>query len=99
MVLSGWSAPAPLKIFRPRMEGALYLMAIVLSLMVTEVFAGGLVGVFFSAFFWSWANPRAVVAAIALRQKVSRKKSKESRVQPRKQAEKVLRWTRVKPRS
>ena len=66
MVLSGWRAPAPLKIFRPRMEGALYLMAIVLPLMATEVFAAGLSGgPFFSPFFCSWASPRAVVAAIS----------------------------------
>src|ERR1039458_7394795 len=38
------------------------------------------------------------VTAMAVRQKVSRKKSKASRVQPRKQAEKVLRWTRVRER-
>src|ERR1017187_2409748 len=38
-------------------------------------------------------------AAMAVRQKVSRKKSKASKVQPRKQAEKVLRWTRVRARN
>jgi len=38
-------------------------------------------------------------AEIAFRQKVSRKKSKESSVQPRKQAENVLRWTLVSART
>ena len=44
-------------------------------------------------------QPTWKVTAIAFRQKVSRKKSKASRVQPRKQAEKVLRWTGFRERN
>src|SRR2546429_9540774 len=54
-LLSGSSASAAPKILRPRMEGAEYLMVIVLPLMVADVSAAGL---------GRWASPIPAVAAI-----------------------------------